>query len=72
MAGPRFLPALAARAATLAGLRTARAADRLAEALGRAGVRAVRTSAGVRISGRGLRRRLLTDPALRILGRLIR
>ncbi|QHL90659.1 hypothetical protein GVO57_07230 [Sphingomonas changnyeongensis] len=72
MVGQRFLPGLAARAAALAEAKRGRVADRLAEALGRAGIRARRIPSGIIVSGHGLRRRFIVEPALRALKGLIR
>lgn len=63
-----------ARAATLGAARAERAAARLADAARETlpGVSVEADAGRVVISGRGLGRRLLRDPALRWLGGLIR
>lgn len=74
MSARGFGAVLLRRARTIAGRRADAVAERLVEEVNATipGISAERTGDGVRLRGRGLARRWITDAALRWLGRVLR
>lgn len=74
MSAPNFGKVLLRRARAIGERRASRASQRLADQINTTikGVTAERVPNGVRLAGRRLARRWITDAALRWLGRLLR